>query len=120
MNNQHPPYVPPLGLLELDPAGVVVRYAPTPGVSLRRESVVGRDFFTEVLPAEQLCGFRPRFLAFMDGGQRSQERFALRVPRDGGALRVQVVLAASCEQKAGGRDRLALVRITPERPLAAA
>ena len=83
MNGQHPTDALPLGLLELDPAGIVIRYAPTPRASLRRESVVGRDFFTEVMPAEQLYGFRARFLAFMDGG-RLQERFALRVPRDAG------------------------------------
>jgi hypothetical protein len=119
MNRHHPPVAPPLGLLELDPSGVVIRYAPTAGVNLRRESVVGRDFFTEVMPAEQLYGFRARFLAFMDGG-RLQERFALSVPRDGGALRVQVVLAAHGEQGVGRRERLALVRITPEQPRAAA
>ena len=119
MNRQHPPVAPPLGLLELDPAGVVVRYDPTAGASLRRESVVGRDLFTEVMPTELLYGFRARFLAFMDGG-RSQERFALSVPCDGGALRVQVLLAAHSEQGADGRERLALVRITPERNQSAA
>lgn len=119
MNTKHPPFAPPLGLLELDPAGVVVRYAPTPGASPPRESVVGRDFFSEVMPAAQLCGFRPRFLAFMGGG-RSRERFALRVSREGGAVRLQVMLAASSEQKTGVRDRLALVRITAEPASAAA
>ena len=113
MNGQHPTDALPLGLLELDPAGIVIRYDPTPRACLRRESVVGRDFFTEVMPAEQLYGFRARFLAFMDGGQL-QERFALSVPRDGGALRVQVVLAAHGEQRPGRRGRLALVSITPE------
>jgi hypothetical protein len=113
MNGQHPPDMLPLGLLELDPRGVVIRYAPTAGVSLRRESVVGRDFFTEVMPAGQLYGFRARFLAFMDG-RRLQERFALNFRREGGALRVRVVLAAHSEQRAGRRERLALVRITPE------
>ena len=119
MNTQHPPFTPPLGLLELDPAGLVVRYAPTPGVLLRRESVVGHDFFTEVMPARQLYGFRARFLAFMDGGG-ARERFTLRVLREGGALRVQVVLAAQNEERAGRRERLALVRITAEPTQAAA
>ena len=119
MIGQYPTDALPLGLLELDPAGIVIRYDPTPRASLRRESVVGRDFFTEVMPAEQLYGFRARFLAFMDGGQL-QERFALRVPRDGGALRVQVVLAAHGEQRGGRRERLALVSITPEQPRSAA
>ena len=119
MNRQHPPVAPPLGLLELDPSGVVIRYAPTAGVSLWRESVVGRDLFTEVMPAEHVYGFRARFLAFMDSGQ-SQERFALSVPGGGGALRVQVVLAASSEQRSGRRERLALVHITPERNQSAA
>ena len=113
MNGQLQTDALPLGLLELDPTGVVIRYDPTPRASLRRESVVGRDFFREFMPAEQLYGFRARFLAFMDGG-RLQERFALSVPRGGAALRVQVVLAAHGEQGAGGRERLALVRITPE------
>ena len=111
MNGQHPPDALPLGLLELDPTGVVIRYDPTAGVSLRREIVVGRDFFTEVMPAEHSYGFR--FLAFMDAG-RLQERFALSIPREGVTLRVQVVLAAHSEQRAGRRERLALVRITPE------
>ena len=53
-------------------------------------------------------------------GEQLQERFALSVPGDGGALRVQVVLAAHGEQGAGGHERLALVRITPERNQAAA
>ena len=119
MNRHHPPVAPPLGLLELDPAGVVIRYAPTAGVNLRRESVVGRDLFTEVMPVELLYGFRAKFLAFMDGGQ-SQERFALSIPCDGGAVRVQVMLAARSEQRSGRRERLALVRITPEQNQSAA
>ena len=113
MNCQPPIDALPLGLLELDPMGTVIRYSPMTGVSLRREGVVGRDFFTEVMPAEQSYGFRARFLAFMDGG-RLHERFALSMRRDGGALRVWVVLAAFSEQRSGGRKRLALVRISPE------
>ena len=115
MKHQRPSLSPPLGLLELDPEGVVVRYDPTPPAALPRESVVGRDFFTEVMPADHLYGFRARFLAFMDGGRRPRERFALRVPCEGGALRLQVMLAADGEQGAGGPERLALVRVTPER-----
>jgi hypothetical protein len=111
--------VPPLGLLELDPAGVVVRYAPVAAQGWRRRDVLGRNFFTELLPAERLYGFRARFLNFMAGGQ-AVDRFALSIPRAEGALKLQVVLAAVSEGAGGGRERLALVRITPEQTRAAA
>jgi hypothetical protein len=111
--------VPPLGLLELDPAGVVVRYAPVAEQGWRRRDVLGRNFFTEVMPAERLYGFRARFLNFMAGGQ-AVDKFALSIPRAEGALKVQVVLTAANEGTAGRRERLALVRIMPEETRAAA
>ena len=109
----------PLGLLELDPAGVVIRYAPVAEEGWQRQDVLGRNFFTEVMPLKQLYGFRARFLTFMAGGQ-AIDKFLLNIPRGEGVLRVQVVLAAITGGAAGGRERLALVRITPEQTRAAA
>ena len=121
MNSLPPPAPLPLGLLELDPAGTVIRYAPMAdhNLNVSRRAVLGRDFFTEVMPAAPLYGFRARFLAFMAGGQ-AVEKFSLRVPCDGGVINMQVVLAATAERSASERRRLALVRIMPERTQVAA
>ena len=106
----------PLGLLELDAAGTVMRYAPMAEhyAPAPRAEVIGRNFFAEVMPIEPLDGCQARFLAFMAGG-REVEKFSLRVPcGGGGVVHMQVVLAAITERAASERRRLALVRITPE------
>ena len=105
----------PLGLLELDPDGTVIRYAPVAERSAPRNDVLGRNLFTEVLPAEELYGFRARFHAFMARAQKV-EKFSLSVSCPDGAINIQVVLAAVKERGAGGRERLALIRITLEPP----
>ena len=105
----------PLGLLELDPQGVVVRYAAPAeerSTALAKD-IVGRDFFSEIVPAGRVAEFRARFRAFMEGG-RSVEKFTARVPEDGQSLKVQIVMAHVSEKTAGVRRRLALVRIMPE------
>jgi hypothetical protein len=113
MNSQPSPVKPPIGLLELDQRGTVIRYDPAVEQGARRKDVIGRDFFAEVLPVQQLYGVRARFLAFMAGGC-AVEKFSLTVLCGGRAVNMQVVLAAMTERRAGRRERVALVRITPE------
>jgi hypothetical protein len=115
MNAQTSPAALPLGLLELDPEGTVIRYSPVAERSAPRQDVLGRNLFTEVLPAEELYGFRARFHAFMARAQKV-EKFSLSVSCPGGVINIQVVLAAVKERGVGGRDRLALIRITLESP----
>jgi photoactive yellow protein len=106
----------PLGLLELDPQGVVVRYAEAAEEksNVSGESIIGRDFFTDVIRAGQIEEWRVRFRAFMDGGQ-SVERFTAKVTEGGQNVKVQVVMAHISERSEEGRRRLALVRIMPDK-----
>ena len=120
MNSQPSLSTLPVGLLELDPVGTVLRYAPMPEryAPAARKDVIGRDFFADVMPMAQLYGVRARFLAFMAGG-RAVEKFSLRLPCAAGVLKLQFVLAVIME-RAGNERRLALIRITPEQAEAAA
>jgi photoactive yellow protein len=105
----------PLGLFELDAEGAVVRYsAPAEDSSaVLAEGILGRNFFTEVLPVEQVTGFRDRFHDFMASGQ-SVDRFTAKFTCGVRKVKVQIMMAHITERSEVGRRRLALVRVMPE------
>jgi photoactive yellow protein len=104
----------PFGLLELDPAGTVIRYSPAaerlscPAVC----DILGRNFFTEIAPVAEVNQFRARFHAFMAAGQ-AIDRFTAKYATGQQDVRGQVLLAQITE-KSAGRRQLALVCITPD------
>lgn len=104
----------PFGLLELDAAGVVVGYSPVGEhySSIQVQEVLGRHFFTEILPASQFTEFEERFRDFMEHGE-SVERFAFAFPSEQGDIELQIALAYLPEQSEKGRERLAIARLMP-------
>jgi photoactive yellow protein len=116
MNEQH--LALPLGLLELDARGTVIRYSPASEKSpeMRRQEVVGLNFFKDVAPFEEVSEFQKRFQTFMAQGE-SIQRFTSTFSSDCGQIKVQIVLARITEKSEAGRERLALVRIMPDQPI---
>ena len=105
----------PFGLLELDTSGAVIRYSPAERYSaVQADEVLGRQFFTEVVPNEQVRNFQARFQLFMEYGQ-SIDRFSASFDSDEGQIKVQIMLARISKKIGNGSERLALVRIMPER-----
>jgi photoactive yellow protein len=104
----------PFGLFELDPAGIVIRYSPAAERNdpVLQQNILGRDFFTEIAPVEQVKDFRDRFHVFMAHGE-SVQKFTSTLSLDHGQIRVQILLARITEQSEQGRKRLALVHIRP-------
>lgn len=105
----------PFGLLELDPAGIVVRYSPAAeqNSTVHAKDILGRNFFTEFALCEQVEEFKSRFLAFMAYGDAMQ-KFSIICPVEDKSIKVQIMLARLTERLEQGRKRLALVRIMPE------
>jgi methyl-accepting chemotaxis protein len=110
------PHVFPFGLLELDARGIVVRYSPAieQDAPVREQDILGRNFFTEVAPCEQVSEVKSRFLAFMAFGDAVQ-KFSITLPVEQQSIKIQIMLARVTERLEQGRERLALVRIMPER-----
>lgn len=104
----------PFGLFELDSTGRVIRYssAAERNVQELRQNILGRNFFTEIAPVEQLKDFRDRFQVFMAHGE-SIQKFTSTVLSNHGQIKVQILLARITEQSEHGRERLALVCIRP-------
>jgi photoactive yellow protein len=105
----------PFGLLELDTAGTVIRYSPAAEQNspLNSKDIIGRNFFTEVAPCEQVNEVRSRFLAFMAFGDAVQ-KFSITCPVEEKSVKIQIMLARVTEMMDEGRERLALVRIMLE------
>jgi photoactive yellow protein len=115
MNSQASVGALPFGLLELDSAGVVVRYSPAfeQNPKVKQGDVLGRNFFTEVLPAPEVKEHQDRFRFFMAEGQ-TRDQFSTTFQSEGGQIKVQILLALITERSEHGNERLALVRIMPE------
>ena len=115
MNNQLLHRAIPFGLLELDATGTVIHYSPAAAQNLSppAQDILGRNFFNEVAPIEQVQDFRERFHGFMMHGEATH-KFSTTFPLDGGSVKVQILLAHVTENSTYGRQRLALVRIMPE------
>jgi photoactive yellow protein len=105
----------PFGLLELDSTGVVIRYSPAfeQDPKVKQGDVLGRNFFTEVIPAPEIKDHQARFRLFMAQGQ-TRDQFSATLPSEEGQIRVQVLLARITERSDRGSERLALVRVMPE------
>jgi len=115
MNNQASLNELPFGLLELDSAGVVVRYSPAfeQNPKVKSGDILGRNFFTEVLPAPEVKEHQGRFRLFMAEGQ-TRDQFSTTFQSEEGQVKVQILLALITEKSEQGSERLALVRIMPE------
>ncbi len=111
----------PFGLIELDGEGTVLHYSPShqPLEKGRAQSIIGRNFFDDVVPVSPLKEFKASFLRFMAFGD-SVQRFTIRFPFEQHDVRVQIMLAHITEKTERGLARLALVRLMPETNLAAA
>ncbi|MDQ3818622.1 MAG: PAS domain-containing protein [Acidobacteriota bacterium] len=105
----------PFGLFELDSAGIVTHFSPrkTEGVSVKKENVLGRNFFDDLLTVEEASDLKSRFHTFMAEGS-SVERFTVNFPFIGSSIKVQIVMAHITEHSESGRKQFALVRLTPE------
>lgn len=105
----------PFGLLELDTSGAVIRYSPAAeqNSDVQAQDVLGRHFFTEVVPNQQVKDFQARFHLFMSHGQ-TVDRFSTTFDSADGQIKVQILLARINEKTENGTQRLALVRIMPE------
>ncbi len=106
----------PFGMLELDAAGTVIRYSPAAEQNshIQPQDILGRNFFTEVAPCEQVKEVKSRFLSFMAFGDAVQ-KFSITCPIEEKNIKIQIMLARVTELLENGRERLALVRIMPER-----
>jgi photoactive yellow protein len=105
----------PFGLLELDDDGTVISYSPAAGHdTVPAQDILGRNFFTEVAPAPEVRELLDRFRTFMSNGE-SVQRYSLTYPSARGNVQVQIVLARLGGRSGVTRERLALVRLTPER-----
>ena len=115
MNNQLLQRALPFGLLELDATGTLIRYSPAAAQNLspRAQDILGRNFFNEVAPMEQVQDFRERFHGFMMHGEATH-KFSTTFPLDSSLVKVQILLAHITETSEHGRQHLALVRIMPE------
>lgn len=106
----------PFGLLELDESGTVIAFSPAEErySDMRARDVVGRNFFTEVLTAEQSGDLQEKFRSLMRGLE-SVERLTSFFPHGGGEVKVQMVLAQLPGKQGEAKKRLALVRLMPEK-----
>jgi photoactive yellow protein len=104
----------PFGLLELDARGEVIRYSPATEhrSEVQAVDVLGRQFFTEVVPEKPVKDFQARFCLFMARGQ-NVDRFSTVFPSEEGDIKVQFLLARIDKQAKQGAEHLALVRIMP-------
>jgi photoactive yellow protein len=104
----------PFGLFELDSEGIVIRYSPSAerNVQELQQNVVGRNFFTEIAPVEQIKDFLDRFQVFMAHGE-AVRKFTSTFSSNHCQIKVQILLARITEQSEHGRKRLALVHIRP-------
>jgi photoactive yellow protein len=102
----------PFGLLELDAASVVVGYSSIGDYysDIQVQEVLGRNFFTEILPATQFVGLEKRFRDFMGHGE-SVERFAFTFPSEQGDIELQIALAYLPKQSGKENVRLAIARL---------
>lgn len=119
MNTQASLNALPFGLLELDAVGTVVRYSPAfeQNPIVKSDDVLGRNFFTEVLPAPEIKDHQARFRLFMAQGQ-TRDQFSTTFSSEEGQIKVQILLARITEKSEQGSERLALVRIMPEEGIA--
>jgi hypothetical protein len=108
------PSIPPFGLFELDASGIVRHYAPSDvfAEQVEKSSVIGRNFFTELIPLEQGRDWQVRFRTFMAGCGKT-DKFDGVFNHEGRAVKIHFVLAHLSERSEQGHRRMALVRVMP-------
>lgn len=107
----------PFGLLELDATGAVRRYTPAKGraTGAQASEILGRNFFNEVLPVEEVKDCRARFYCFMAHGVEVHNYDAFFLS-ECGQVKVQVMLTYVGERSDRMHERLAFVRVMPGMP----
>lgn len=105
----------PFGLFELDSAGTVIHYSPQKPeeMNARKENVVGRNFFDDLIAVAEASDLKSRFHRFMAEGI-SVERLTVNFPSLESSIKVQIMMAHITEQSENVRKQFALVRLTPE------
>lgn len=121
MREERPGEVPlPLGLWELDRSGTVLYYKSSrPDEStLRSSDVIGRNFFSEVVPGLETAELKVRFKSFQRSLAAAQ---SLNLTWDSaqGCVRTRVLLARIHEQSEQGRVEAILLHIRKAESLAA-
>lgn len=107
---------PPFGTLELDGAGVVLRYdaAPDQSPRVRPSDVVGRNFFKDIAIVTQLENIEARFNDLVAGDSHSRKSsifLCFTLP----TVRIQLSRTPGVNQSTDGRKGHVLVRIERER-----
>ncbi|MBA3322137.1 MAG: hypothetical protein H0T45_11920 [Pyrinomonadaceae bacterium] len=105
----------PFGLLELDATGRVLLYEPVnPSHAIPSpKSILGRNFFTEVVPFSQMRGLQHRFNAFVDNDEEEQ-RFVLSLPYNHGQVKIRFLLARFTRKVFHGFEGMAIIQISPD------
>lgn len=115
MRNGVPATLIPFGLLEVDATGTILLYEPVrerPSKFVPND-IVGRNFFTEVVPFSQTKEIEKRFRVFVNNGE-AEQRFTLSLRYNHGRIRVRFLLARLTKQALRGLERIAIVQISPE------
>jgi photoactive yellow protein len=105
----------PFGMFELDAAGTVLHYSPaSEDKRVGSDSLIGKNFFGDLISIAQMEELKGRFLSFMADGD-SVERFTISFPYKQESVKVQIVMAHLTEKSERGRERFAIIRLMPER-----
>lgn len=88
------------GLVELDSAGTVIffKWDGEEKVSQSQSDLIGRNFFSEVVPFENISELREYFEAF-DRGRSSTSSFLFNCKYEDGSERVRILLARLHEKQ---------------------
>jgi photoactive yellow protein len=105
----------PFGSFELDEEGTVVRYNPPTGEKINDsvKNVVGRCFFSELIPGAQAHDLKNRFLKFMSDSH-SVERFSVDFPFMQSSIKVQIRVARIIERFGNEHKQFAILRLVPD------
>ena len=107
----------PFGLLQLDATGRVLLYEPIKerNPSPSAADIIGRNFFTDIVPAAQLGEFYIHFNAFMAHFANAPTcRCTFSIPSEQGQVQVKFLLTRMGKRAAAKPRRMAMVQIRPE------
>ena len=104
------------GLMELDSSGKVIRYCSEgcESIAATRESVIGKDFFNEVVPTGPGIGLKTQFDSFIAPGPNTFEKIERRYELAGQKVRVQLLFSRNVARSSAKNGFLVLARVTPE------
>jgi hypothetical protein len=94
---------------------MVRNYAPIKGQPpvVTARQIIGKDFFSEILPSEQVQDFQQVFENFM-AHEGESRRMSFPVSFGGSTVQIQVMMACLGSQSEGAQRRIALVKIKSE------